>query len=524
MNANTTYSSNNQLEKYFLFDELDDKIEQAENELKKLKKNPFQTLVRNDFFNQLDISLKDDSKDCQILNDNEVKKIQIQELAWHKYFPLLVKNGINNIKSVIKAFKHEVGLEKSLSYLESKNPVLLRSNELDKSMAIFQLCHDWEIIKGCEEDIFFYHSEVSLAKISILKVACKTNNQFLLSETVKGYLKVARKLIYSSNGIPLLDNYYEVQKLFSFLKPQIEELTLGCEYQLPEDTSLITLLRPCYKSLKKLFLLERHNLNYSDMKSLERFTYLTSLNIPFYPFLGNTALESIEKLTQLTELNLKGNKFNTKLKELGKLTNLTSLDLHEFRYVPDEEFEFLKMLTNLISLKLFSCDGFNHKGMKGLSSLPNLKSLHIGGSGSNEKDLLGLEKLTNITELALTYFSPTEFALESIQGLTNLTSLNLCYCKQPIDLQLLKGLKKLSSLNLFHCFVTNAEHLKELTELTTLIGNEDINNLDDLKNLTQLTYLDLRHLNITLNSNEEDKINLLKTLTKLTILIDNNDV
>jgi Leucine-rich repeat (LRR) protein len=172
-----------------------------------------------------------------------------------------------------------------------------------------------------------------------------------------------------------------------------------------------------------------------------------------------------------------------------------------------------------------STDGPEHRleeqevtdpGLVSITSLKNLKVLHLGNTIIGDDGLRQLKKLTGLTDLGLRYTKTTDAGLAELAGLTSLKRLTLGGTTiGDQGLLHLKGLKNLEMLGLRSTQVTDAglAHLKDLTSLKTLdLGDTRVTDvgLTHLVGLKQLETLMLMNTGIT-----DAAIEILRTMTSL---------
>jgi hypothetical protein len=178
--------------------------------------------------------------------------------------------------------------------------------------------------------------------------------------------------------------------------------------------------------------------------------------------------------------------------KITKLNNVIILNINNNDYITDNK------LTKLTALKVLNFDcafigtisplNLKKTTDKGIKNLINLVWLDLSCNKYITDE--GIKMLTNLTKLNI---SSNEIITDGgIKELTNLIHLNLCFTEQVTDY----GLKKLTNLK-YLSLQTNtnitAKSLKLLTKLTwlNLCNNHIID--EKIVELTNLTFLDLRH-------------------------------
>ncbi len=120
------------------------------------------------------------------------------------------------------------------------------------------------------------------------------------------------------------------------------------------------------------------------------------------------------------------------------------------------------------------------------------------------RDLTGIECAINATDISLSESMVTD--LSPLSELVKLEELKITGSKELVDLEPLKGLENLTYLELQGLGITNLEPLSDITNLESLsIQNADLSDLSPLSELSKLIYLSLRN----------DKINNLEPLGSL---------
>ncbi|CAL5983719.1 leucine_Rich Repeat (LRR)-containing protein [Hexamita inflata] len=170
-------------------------------------------------------------------------------------------------------------------------------------------------------------------------------------------------------------------------------------------------------------------------------------------------------LSNLTLLNLSRNEIS-EISSFSKLKNLQTLDLSANKI---ENISTLKQLTNLTELNIQ-----RNKITSYNVELPNLKSLKIGQN--RLEDCSGLQYSPKLQYLNLFGTDITDINKFIPQQLFNLKSLQLEY-------------NNISEL----MYVSNFVNLQSLS----LTGNQNIKNIDPLKQCTQLTELKMMQTNVS---------------------------
>ena len=226
--------------------------------------------------------------------------------------------------------------------------------------------------------------------------------------------------------------------------------------------------------------------------------------------IGN--LSGIEHFTGLLYLKLNKNKI-TDISPLSNLIKIIELDLS------DNNIDNISPLSNLT--KIIELDLSDNSNLKKINALSNMKNLTVFYSENTAiDDLTPLIESENIVELGL----EGNNQIVSFDPLSNLLKINqvnlgLSGFKDIFLLQNLPELKWLwlygndiDDLSDFQNFPENEHGEKILTLLS--LNNNKIQSMCDLKDLTNLTGLDLSHNDISTDVLTE--VTCLETLTNIT--------
>lgn len=197
-------------------------------------------------------------------------------------------------------------------------------------------------------------------------------------------------------------------------------------------------------SIGDYFIEDNRNKKVKNLKGLEKFKNLYSLEIPVN---GLTSLKGIDKIPNLEYLTIR----NGKLKNVNELIELHSLKKLTMRNVTVKDWSGISKLTELTSLEIYKC---NFNKFKQISGLTNLEYLTI-----NKTKLKNLEGIENLTNLQGLYASNNRLKnLSGIEKLTQLEDLDV----SNNELSKLPSLKKLKKFNLeFSTFSGNKISEKE---------------------------------------------------------------
>lgn len=181
-------------------------------------------------------------------------------------------------------------------------------------------------------------------------------------------------------------------------------------------------------SIGGYFIEKNRNKKVKNLKGLEKFNKLYSLEIPIK---SSTSLKGIDKIPNLTHLTVR----NGKLKNLKVLQRLSKLESFTMKNVKVKDWTALGQLKGLTKLEINQC---NLRNLRQIKKLTKLEDLII--ERTKLKKLNGIEKLTKLSGLYL----PNNL-LASVSGigkLTNLRDLDVSDNKLT-KLPSLKKLKKL---------------------------------------------------------------------------------
>ena len=170
------------------------------------------------------------------------------------------------------------------------------------------------------------------------------------------------------------------------------------------------------------------------------------------------------------------------LEDLAQFPNLTSLTFVASDFSSIEGLESCDRLIELI------LDGKGIDDISPISSLQNLKRLHLGGA-LDDSDLQTIGLLTKLEYLSI----PDCSKVISIAPLANLKNLEVLKSyTEVMDIQAIASMTKLKELYLEGVQATNYSALSGLTKLEKLsLPNTNIFDLSPLSNLTKLQVLDL---------------------------------
>lgn len=212
-------------------------------------------------------------------------------------------------------------------------------------------------------------------------------------------------------------------------------------------------------SIGGYFIEKNENKKVKNLKGLEKFEKLYSLEIPIS---GQASLKGIDKIPNLKSLTIR----NGKLKNINVLKKLPKLESLNLQNVNLKEWKALGQLKGLTKLEINKC---NLKSFKQVKKLTKLEYLTI--ERTKLKNLKGIEKLKNLDGLYVSNNRLT--SVSGLEKLTKLDDLDVSYNK----LTKLPSLKKHKELILEHTsFSGNKLSEKELKKkLPSKVPNSKIN-------------------------------------------------
>ena len=227
-------------------------------------------------------------------------------------------------------------------------------------------------------------------------------------------------------------------------------------------------------------------------KKLENCTVLTSLCL----ICGNWKVDWRNETLNLSNLiNLKTVKLNgVNLKKLTLPSSVTELSILDVSSFPD-----LSTLSKLSSLEYRKGGGWDLSTTSNV--INSLSSKVLNNEVSTKIVLNGLNDLTNLSCLNNKYNCST-FSIQNCNSLSNLT-----------------GISSMNNITELNCTndtsLVNITGLSSLTQMTKLTLNKcGITNLSELKNLTNLNYIDLKNNPLADKEGEIDNIAILVGLRK----------
>ncbi len=239
----------------------------------------------------------------------------------------------------------------------------------------------------------------------------------------------------------------------------------------------------CLKELKSLNELMLGWNEITDIRILKELVELKALNLRSNKVVDFTQIEPLNKLIFLDLA------FNN-LTDPSFLTGFTGL---ERLFLQNNNIADINFLVGLEKLKELDLEWNEISDVKIISELKNLESLFLCGNQLADTEFL--TKLTNIKELTLG-FTYDKIDLENIRHLKNISTLKLY--SQINNIEFIKELKELSELYLNHNSLNDVNFLAELKNLTELdLSNNEISDISFVKELKNLSKIKLTDNPIT---------------------------
>ena len=318
-------------------------------------------------------------------------------------------------------------------------------------------------------------------------------------------------------------------------KMNLEELTFN-----GNSISDISML----KSLKNLKVLSLNNNNISDITPLSNNTNLYTLNLKGNKEIdgdrSNYTGERLDALNKIGEILDRGGTINLDIDKLGLFTNYKTLELSSQNLTTLEPLEGLTQLTNL-TLSYNNLTLQDEKSQEILKSMTKLTALNL--RNNNLKDISAINSLKNLSRLNLLNNDINLVEIEDI--ISNLGSLMIS--TESLKTILNCDINKITTLNLDNSSLTELPNLSTFNKLSVLNlnGNPNINNFENVSQITSLQSLALGNTNlhgrmidfsklsnlITLNlsnntlwSEDLENLKVLRNNNNLTINLSNNSI
>ena len=206
---------------------------------------------------------------------------------------------------------------------------------------------------------------------------------------------------------------------------------------------------------------------------------VTAVMVPDGAKLTDADFKQISQLVHLKTLNLNNCLTNERLAQLTDLAELEYLQTNQAQ-VTDEGLKPLAKLKNLRNVKFYHPGkSFSGAGLAHFADLPHLEQLTVAGSREfNDEGMAAVAKLTNLQEFRTWHGGVTQEGVKKLTALKNLKSLHLGQrltyqppaCPTDETLAILAELKSLEALQLDKARLTFTalEQLKQLPDLKKL--------------------------------------------------------
>lgn len=195
----------------------------------------------------------------------------------------------------------------------------------------------------------------------------------------------------------------------------------------------------------------------------------------------------VMKVTSLSEVDLSGSKISD-LEPLRKFTYLQKLN------IANTPVKNLEPILGVKALKELDFSMTKVDTLKGLNQLTNLEKLYFKGIGI--VDISPVQHLTKLLELDC-----SENEIEDISAVKNLTFLEELDFSLNIRIKDISAVSELVTLNklaMRKIDIRNLDHLRKLENLVYLdLFNTNITSLEPIRHLKKIMHLDLSHNKIT---------------------------
>lgn len=308
---------------------------------------------------------------------------------------------------------------------------------------------------------------------------------------------------------------FEDEKLYNAIVEKIGKKIANND----DSTYTIQITR---ENLESIISLSFNAKGITNISGIENFGYLEVLSF------WHEKIEDFSPIENLVNLKSLSIDYNSPKIEninfLNKLVQLTSLSICADSYIRGtargNTIKDISALQNMSNLKSLSLAQNEISDITPLKDLSGLTSLNL--EGAPIKDVSVLCNLNNLKELHLESCEIDDNDLEYICNLTNLTSLylgNINYEYNNINnIEPIKKLTNLTTLRLDNNNITDITALSDLVNLKNLaLRGNNISNLEPLSNLTKLKTLNLGRDNYG-TGNPISTIKPLENLTNLTEL------
>ncbi len=423
------------------------------------------------------------AKHCPNLEELTLIRGNLKAIAAH--FPFLKSLNLNRYRSKIdvahlKDFKNL----KILSYVKGFFEFNLAIENLDKLNDLTQLEEfHWQSLRTNSLNL------ENIQKLTNLKTIYINNTQVINHECIKqltALQKITLDSLDSLNDLKFLANLENIQSL---------ELNDGNRADkwlenLSEFKNLFTLHISGWDLNVNLAVLRDNKLKHLKIEELgKEYTQIRGIN--YFP-----SIEDLEIITEQIDLEDYNLLINLKKFQLSSLTILNFDHIRRFSLLEElkldgqhsdlPSLEIIGELKNLKKLTLY--DFSNVINLNFINELKNLT--HFEAKGCQFLEITELGNVSSLKSLTIKS-NQTSFDLTCLSQTTNLNSLKLSY-PSLLNLEQLNSLKELSYLKLtVQTGKISIEDFKHCQQLETLSfsGFEDINDIEKLKNFSQLKNL-----------------------------------
>lgn len=266
---------------------------------------------------------------------------------------------------------------------------------------------------------------------------------------------------------------------------------------------------------------------YVEIADLEGIQYFSNLEEVNLDRLKTTDISILQKLSNLKKLTLEVTGTTHNAIDLSPIKGLTKLEYLKLNQLEDISIETIGELKALKTIDIMNPRFTKSISLQPLSELPNLVTLLLSNTGSADKSL-SFTDIASISELKLKTLRLTQFTeddLGFLEKMTLVTNLNLSGCNVE-QLEMLSGLTQLTSLSVSSSYnslssyaIQDLRALAALTNLTYLeVSSSRLQSLDGISGLKKLS-------NLTVFGNALTDFSIVKDLPKLTYLgINDNQI
>jgi serine/threonine-protein kinase len=280
-------------------------------------------------------------------------------------------------------------------------------------------------------------------------------------------------------------NYFQKSHPLSTQEAHLEQQAIKAEQSLSQSPSHDEFGVDGFDSPEALITYIKKEGHVNDFKILD--VYRNSLSSEAIKILSNTPQINVLSLSYFKKMNLLKDLKTSSIQELN--LSDTDIDDSSVRYLAKEN------LPNLQRLRLNGCLRLSSKGFGELRRLEKLTYLDVGEALLTDDGVKELSSIPNLASLFLNNNKLTSNSYKYIAEMKNLEELEISGTNPDGKFALLRKLKKLKKLNL----------------LNLVLQDNDIKDLEQLKNLTCLR---MHETNIT----DNEVLELVNALPRLTII------